>query len=147
VTLAGCGPLGDDEPSAEQELAAAGDVICAEARTEIAELQKDPPRTAAQQARFTEDLLAVFERELAGLRELDPPPEDEAALGRYLRSRERAIGYVEDGLAAAKAGNAVAYADAQARVAKEQVERTRLAQASGLTECSRPLTAAGNVSP
>jgi hypothetical protein len=147
AALAGCGPFGGDGEGGEEEFASSGDEICADARAEIAELQRDLPRTAGEQARFTERLLGIFESELAELQQLQPPDDRRAAFERYLRARERAIGYVEDGLAAAKAGNALAYADAQGRVASEQVERTKLAHQAGFTECSRPLTAAGNVSP
>jgi len=147
AALAGCGPLDGDDESSEDEFASSGDAICADARAQIAELQRDLPKTAGEQARFTERLLAIFESELAELEQLEPPADRGAALERYLSARERAISYVEDGLAAAKSGNALAYADAQARVADEQVERTKLAHQAGFTQCSRPLTAAGNASP
>ncbi len=145
AAVAGCGPFGgDDEGSGEQEFTSSADAICVEARHRLAELQRDLPKTARQQARFTEDLLHVYRGELSHLQALVPPAEREAAFKRYLRARDRAIGYIEDGLGAAKAGNALAYADAQARVAKEQVERTNLAEQAGFTECSRPLRSSAN---
>ena len=147
AALSSCGPFGGGDEPSEDQFASSGDAICTDARARIAELQRDLPKTANEQARFTEQLLGIFEGELAELEALEPPADRSAAFERYLSSRQRAISYVEDGLAAAKAGDALAYADAQGRVAEEQVERTKLAHQSGFTECSRPLTAAGNVSP
>lgn len=146
TALAGCGPFGGDDGASEEQFVADGDAICREARDWTDDLQGDLPETAKQQAEFTEDLLAIFEDELAELQTLEPPADREEAFSRYLRARQRAIGYVEDGLGAAKAGNALAYADAQARVADEQVERTKLAERSGFSECSRPLSGGDDTS-
>jgi hypothetical protein len=142
AALAGCGPFGDDE-SDEREFAHSGDEICREARAQFDELQRDLPTTEKQSVRFTQRLIAIFEDELAELEALEPPADRRAAYTRYLRARRRAIGYIDDGLAAAQGGNALAYADAQARVANEQVERAELAKQSGLNECSRPVAGGG----
>jgi hypothetical protein len=142
AALAGCGPFAEDEPD-EQEFAPSGDEICREARARFAELQADLPTTEKQTVRFTHRLIVIFEDELAELEALEPPADRRAAFNRYLQARRRAIGYIEDGLAAARGGNALAYADAQARVADEQVERAKLAKQSGLNECSRPVAGGG----
>lgn len=139
AALAGCGPFGDDE-SDEREFAHSGDEICREGRAQFAELQRDLPTTEKQSVRFTQRLIAIFEDELAELEALEPPAERRAAFKRYLQARRRAIGYIEDGLAAAKGGNPLAYADAQSAVAADQVKRAKLAERSGFSECSKPLT-------
>jgi hypothetical protein len=143
AALAGCGPFGDDDEPDEEEFAQRGDEICLVAQERVAELQRDLPRTPRESARFTEELLEIFEEELAELESLEPPADRREAFERYLRARLRAIGYVEEGLGAAQGGNALAYADAQARVADEQVERAKLAKQSGLNECSRPVAEGG----
>jgi hypothetical protein len=71
-----------------------------------------------------------------------PPEGSAAAFDRYLEAREEAIGFLEDGLAAAQREDAAAYAQAQADVADGQVERAQLAQQVELGECSRPLAGA-----
>jgi hypothetical protein len=146
AALAGCGPSGEDAPD-EEEFAPSGNEICREARARFAELQRDLPNTEKQTVRFTQRLIAIFEDELAELEALEPPADRRAAYTRYLRARRRAIGYIDDGLAAAQGGNALAYADAQARVANEQVERAELAKQSGLNECSRPVAGGGGPGP
>jgi hypothetical protein len=143
AALAGCGPFADDEPD-EEDFAQRGDEICLAAQERVAELQRDLPRTPSESARFTKELLGIFEDELAQLEALEPPTDRRGAFERYLRARVRAIGYIEDGLEAAQGGNALAYADAQARVADEQVERAKLAKQSGLNECSRPVAGGGD---
>ena len=139
AALAGCGPFGEDEPD-EQEFAPSGDEICREARARFAELQADLPTGEKQTVRFTQRLIVIFEDELAELEALEPPADRRATFKRYLQARRRAIGHIEDGLAAAKGGNPLAYADAQSAVAAEQVERAKLAERSGFSECSKPLT-------
>jgi hypothetical protein len=143
ATLAGCGPSGDDEPD-EEDFAQRGDEICVAAQERVAELQRDLPRTPRESVRFTRGLLGIFEDELAELEALQPPADRREAFERYLRARVRAIGYIEDGLGAAQGGNALAYADAQARVADEQVERAKLAEQSGFSQCSRPVAGGGD---
>ena len=47
---------------------------------------------------------------------------------------------LEKGLAAAEDEDSEAYAEAQAEIARQQVDRARLAEKVGFSECSRPLT-------
>jgi hypothetical protein len=145
AALAGCGPFGGEdadgtEPLDEQEFIQRGDEICRSAQDQVAELRRDPPSTPQQSARFTEELIGVFEQEVGELEALEPPPDRAAAFDRYLEAREEAIGFLEEGLAAAEREDAEAYAEAQADVASGQVQRAELAQQVGFTECSRPLT-------
>jgi hypothetical protein len=152
AALAGCGPFGGEdadgtEPLDEQEFVQRGDAICRSAQSQVAELRREPPSTPQQSARFTEELIGVFEQELGELEALDPPPDQAAAFDRYLKAREEAIGFLEEGLAAAEREDAAAYAEAQADVAAGQVERAELARQAGFSECSRPLTEELGTSP
>jgi hypothetical protein len=137
-----CGSSGDGRPSTD-ELVGEGDEICTEARERIAELQKEPPESAGEAAEFTRRLIEITEQELAELRSLEVPEETRDAFNRYLRSRERALAIIREGLRAAERGDAQAYAAAQAKVTEAQVERAQLAERAGLSECSRPLAAGG----
>ena len=141
VLLAGCG---EEEPAAPSAAAAIaeGDEICAEAQAEVDELRAEQPRTASDAARLTEGVIAAHEDEIAGLEALAVPPDMSDELDRYLQARERALVPLREGLDAARAGDAQAYADAQAEAAAGQVERTRLARAVGFSECSVPAAGA-----
>lgn len=145
AALAGCGPFGDDEEDSTEALDAKefvqrGDEICRSAQQQVTELRREPPSTPRQSARFTEQLIGVFEQEVSELEVLEPPADRAAAFDRYLEAREEAIAFLEEGLAAAEREDAEGYAEAQADVAAGQVERAELAQQVGFSECSRPLT-------
>jgi hypothetical protein len=83
-------------------------------------------------------VLAVHESEIADLKALAVPDDLRPALDRYLSAREHGLEPLRDGLAAARAGDPTAYAQAQADAASGQVLRTRLARAVGFSECSVP---------
>jgi hypothetical protein len=138
--LAGCGPFGGDDELTEEEFVAQGDEICKRGREQYQELQQDPPRTASEAAELTRRLIAITEGEIADLRVLNAPPESQDALDDYLAAREAGLGVLREGLAAAEDQDAEAYAEAQAKIAEGQVQRSRLAEQVGFTECSRPLT-------
>jgi hypothetical protein len=69
---------------------------------------------------------------------LNGPEEVRPALERYLKARQDGVAILEQGLKAAESNDAQAYAAAQAKMAAGQVDRLKLAQAVGFTECSRP---------
>jgi hypothetical protein len=138
--IAACGPFGDGEELSKAEFIARGDEICKEGRAKYLELQKEPPQSAAEAAELTRSLIEITEDEIDELRDLNAPPGSEDALEDYLDSRQAGLDVLEDGLAAAEDENAGKYAEAQGRVAREQVDRARLAEKVGFSECSQPLT-------
>ncbi len=146
--LAGCGGGGAEsgttagEPLTKQELVARGDAICREAGDRFAQLQANPPTTPEENATFTQRLIEITEAEVSQLRALDPPAALKPALDDYLRALDRNIAVLKQGLAAAQRSDAAAYAKAQAKAVRSQVERLQLAQAVGFTQCSRPAGAA-----
>lgn len=142
LTLLDVGPLGPGEELRRDELLAHGNAICRQAGEQYAELQREPPRAAAEAADLTANLLSISEQELEAMRELDPPADLEAPLERYLTAREKGIALLRGGLEAAEGSDASAYADAQQAVAASQQERSGLAAEVGLSECSRVLSEA-----
>ena len=140
VALAGCGPFGDDEELSKAEFIAQGDEICKRGREQYLELQKDPPQSAAEAAELTRSLIEITENEIDDLRGLNAPLDSEDALEDYLDSRVAGLRVLEQGLAAAEDEDSDAYAEAQAQIARQQVDRVRLADRVGFSECSRPLT-------
>jgi hypothetical protein len=145
VFLAGCGGGGSDTTSTagreeltKSELVAKGDAICKDARDRFTQLQGSPPTTPEETATFTQQLLDITETEVSQLRALNAPASVKPALDDYLKALDRNIAVLKKGLAAAQQSDATAYAKAQAKAVKGQVERLQLAQAVGLKECSRP---------
>jgi hypothetical protein len=136
--LAGCGG-GDGEELTEEEFLTQGDEICKEGRAQFAELQKDPPQSAAESAELTRQLIEITEAEIEDLRDLNAPGDSQEALDEYLASREAGLEILERGLQAAEDEDATAYAEAQAQIARSQVDRARLAERVGFSECSQPL--------
>ena len=118
------------------EFTAKGDQACEQAHDQFAELQKSPPNSAEGAVTLTQNLIEISENELGQIRALDPPPEVQPALDRYLGAREEGITLLKRGLVAAQDRNARAYARAQAELAAGQVRRLKLAEAVGFTECS-----------
>jgi hypothetical protein len=134
----GCGEKEEPDPPTAASAIAQGDEICSEAQAEIDALRDQAPEGPEDAARLTEGVLATYEQELAELDALPVPADLEDELDRYLSARERALVPLREGLEAARAGNAAAYARAQAAAAAGQVERTRLARQVGFRECSLP---------
>jgi hypothetical protein len=141
LVATGCGPFAGDEELSRAEFIDEGDAICKRGREQYAELQKDPPQSAGEAAELTRELIEITQGEIDDLRDLDAPPDSEDALEDYLDSREAGLRVLEKGLAAAEDEDAGAYAEAQAQVARGQVDRARLAEKVGFTECSKPLNA------
>src|SRR5918996_1057382 len=111
AAIAGVGPFdGDGEELTEEELIAQGDEICIEGRERFAELQEDPPKSAAEAAELTRQLIEITEGEIDDLRALNPPADLEAALDDYLEAREAGVEILRDGLEAAEDEEADAYA-------------------------------------
>lgn len=140
AAAAGCGPFGDDEELTEQEYIAEGNAICERGREQYLELQRDPPKSASEAAELTRRLIEITESEIEELRDLNAPVDSEDALDDYLESREAGLEVLREGLEAAEDRDAQAYSEAQAQVARGQVDRARLAEKVGLSECSQPLT-------
>jgi hypothetical protein len=128
-----------DELSREEFLAQ-GDEICTEAHEAFTDLQDEPPTTSRDAADLTGQLINISEDERDEIDDLDGPDDIEAEVDTYLSGREEGIEQLHRGLDAAEDDEAQSYAAAQAKVAANQLERLRLAQAVGFTECSRPLT-------
>jgi hypothetical protein len=143
--LAACGGGGSDTTSttggeelSKSQLIAQGDAICKDAHDRFAELQGSPPTTPEETATFTQRLIDITATEVDQLRALNPPASVKPALDDYLNALDQNIAVLKQGLAAAQQSDATAYAKAQAKAVKDQVERLQLAQAVGFKECSRP---------
>jgi hypothetical protein len=139
--LAGCGGGGGGEAGMQltkAEFVAKGDEICREGDKQYAQAQQNPPTTAAGNAALTERLIQITNDQVSQIRALDAPGDVQSALDRYLHAREQGVTILEQALSAARGNDAPAYAAAQAKMAAGQVDRLRLAQAVGFSECSRP---------
>ena len=136
------GPFADDDLS-EQEFAAAGDEICAEAHDRFLDLQRTPPRTSGDAAELTRELASVAEEELEEIRDLPAPSSLDADVERYLAARERGIEVIRRGAEAADEREPEAYERLRTELARSQPARQRLARRLGFAVCSRPLAGGG----
>lgn len=137
------GPFADDSDSgvvveANGDFLASADRICSDAHGDFSNQQQSQPKTASEAAQLTKNLLEVAQSELDQIRELTPPPNLKTKVGAYLSARERGVGLLKKGAAAAENDDFGAYESFQAQLAAGQLGRQRLAQAAGLKECSQP---------
>lgn len=137
--LPGCGGGdGDGGTLTKAALIAQGDEICRQGDRQYTELQKNPPKTSDEFAALTEKLIGITKGEVDKMRALKAPPEVRPALERYLAARVDGLAILEQGLKAAENNDARGYIKAQSKMAAGQVDRLKLAQAVGFTDCSRP---------
>jgi hypothetical protein len=137
--VTGCGGGGGDAGTlTKAELIAQGNEICRQGDKQYTELQQNPPKTPQDAATLTQKLIAITNSEVNQIHSLNGPEEVRPALERYLKARQDGVAILEQGLKAAESNDAQAYAAAQAKMAAGQVDRLKLAQAVGFTECSRP---------
>jgi hypothetical protein len=135
--LSGCGG-GDTQTMTKAQFVSAADQICKRAHDQFTAAQQNPPNTAQGTADLQRNLIDISENELQEIRDLEAPAEAQPALDRYLRAREQGIALLKKGLQAAENDDAQAYSAAMAKLATGQVQRLKLAQSVGFTECSRP---------
>ena len=77
------GACGSDssQPLSAEELVSKGDAICREGQSHFAEIQAEPPRSAAEGVAQTNELIDVSRDELGELGDLSPPEELPAPTG------------------------------------------------------------------
>ena len=132
-----CGCGGDSELSRDDFVAEA-DRVCEQTSGEFARVQRVPPTSAKQAEKQVQALIDVERGALEELRNLEPPAGLRSRYERYLESRDRALGFLEDGREAASNNDPQAYNAAKREAAAEQAERLQLARRVGLRRCSRP---------
>jgi hypothetical protein len=137
--LIGCGS-DSSQPLSAEELVSQGDAICREGQSRFAEIQAEPPRSAAEGVDQTNQLIDISRDELGELSDLEPPEELAGAYARYLDARREAIDELERGRDAAKRQDRRAYAKAQDRSIARTAERLRLARAVGFKVCGKGLS-------
>jgi len=134
--LTACG--GGASSISAQDFQAEANRVCRDAEREINRIQAVQARTAAQAEKQAAALADFSQQALSDLRRIEPPAELKPGYERYLRSRQRAIGLIEDARDAAASSDVGAYARAKTRLAQQQPQRRALALRAGLRDCSRP---------
>lgn len=129
AALAGCGGLDAGE------FASRADSICRDGQRDFARIQERPAGDARAYALQTEALLKVADAELAELRSLDPPGSVQPGWSDYLQARSRAVGFMRQGLEAAKSGDSKAFLAAQDRANDQTPKRAAAAEKAGLEVC------------
>ena len=142
VTLAACG--GGDSELSRSDFVGKADQICKQSSVEFARIQRVAPGSAEQAEKQVGALIDVESQALDELRGLDPPQGLRPVYDRYLKARERALGYLEQGRDAAADNDPQAYAAAKRKTSSEQAERLQLARRAGLRLCSLPTLTLGS---
>jgi hypothetical protein len=135
VLQGGCG--GSDSATPEQFRADANKV-CRDLERNLDRIQGRLPQTADQAEEQASAIVDISQQALDNLRKIEPPEELRDSYDRYLRARERAIGFAEDSRDGAADNDADAYARGKRRLAAGQPERRKQALQLGLNACSRP---------
>jgi hypothetical protein len=135
AAFAGCG--GGSDPVSAEDLVQRADEVCREVERGFAEIQAQPPATAADGAEQADGLLGVANDAQARLREIEPPEELRDSYDRYLESRDEVGDALERGKRAAEDQDGEAYGKAQEEAAAGAPERRRLARELGLQVCSQ----------
>jgi hypothetical protein len=135
ATMGACG--GGDSANPEQFRADANKV-CRELERNLDRIQGRVPQTADQAEKQASAIVDVSQQALDNLRKIEAPDQLSDAYDRYLKARERAIGFAEDSRDAAADNDADAYVRGKRRLAAGQPERRKEALALGLNACSRP---------
>jgi FlaG/FlaF family flagellin (archaellin) len=143
VVLASCGGGGSTSSADFQSQA---NQVCRDAQQQFDRIVRTTPRTADQAEKQAAALVDVSNQALDDLHRIKPPDQVKTAYTRYLDSRQKAIGYIEDARAAAADNNGNAYARAKRQVAATQPARRQLALAAGLHACSVPTVSLGGKS-
>ena len=142
AVLASCGGGGSSTSSADFQSQA--NQVCRDAQQQFDRIVRTNPRTADQAEKQAAALVDVSSQALDDLHRIKPPDQVKTAYARYLDSRQKAIGYIDDARAAAADNNGNAYARAKRQVAATQPERRQLALAAGLHACSVPTVSLGS---
>jgi hypothetical protein len=134
--LAACGGGGGSVSAADFQTEA--NQVCRDAQQQFDRIVRTSPRTADQAEKQAAALSDVSNQALDDLHRIKPPDAVKSAYNRYLDSRQKAIGYIDDARAAAADNNGNAYARAKQQVAATQPARRAQALAAGLKACSVP---------
>jgi hypothetical protein len=144
LLLVSCGGGGASASSADFQSQA--NQVCHDAQQQFDRIVRTNPRTADQAEKQAAALVDVSNQALDDLHRIKPPDQVKTAYARYLDSRQKAIGYIDDARAAAADNNGNAYARAKRQVAATQPTRRQLALAAGLHACSVPTVSLGGKS-
>ncbi len=138
--LAACGG-GDSQTLSKHDLIVKGDGICATGQKRFADVGQAPPTSAKQAAQQSATLVASATEELNGLKALNAPTDLQPKLDAYLKTKAEALDLLKQRKEAADKADENAYGQVNAKLAKGQPERLRLAEAVGFKKCSRPVAA------
>ena len=136
----GCG--GGSEQVSVTQLVQKADAACREERRSFDRIQAHPPTNASIAAAQTGELITATEKANSELRDLKPPDQLRPDYDRYLDARSQVIEEMRRGQDAAEDQEAGAYGAAQAVVARDALQRRKLARSLGFKVCSSsPATA------
>jgi hypothetical protein len=152
VAVAGCGGGGSSsdgtKDSAKEAFISEADAQCSEYQAKVApikaELQAleqvaepESPVNEKQLGELLNEALAEGELELEGLRELEPPPGDEATIEKLLAAAEEGNGLAGEAATALEEADAKAFGELVAEGEEINHRATKIAENYGLKVCGQ----------
>jgi hypothetical protein len=134
LILAGCGGGGGDDRLSKEEFIAAADAICTEANDRIDALGEP---TLENVSEYVTEAEAISREQLASLRALRPPAEDEATLNGAYDLIEQQIDLAVEGVEALTSGDQAAFEEIDAQITSIEAEADQIARDYGLQECGK----------
>jgi hypothetical protein len=133
LPAAACGGGSSDRLS-KPDYIKRGDAICAKAKADIAALGA-PPNTAAEFVQYAAKAQPIFARELADLKKLKAPKDDEQKLREMLAHVQEGVNAVSKAASAATANDAAALTRAAEEIQTADKAASDIAAAYGFHTC------------
>ena len=137
------GSCGSGDSASPEQFQTEANQVCKDAEQQLDRIQRTAPRTADQAEKQAGALADVSKQALDNLHQIEPPDDLKTAYDRYLKAREKAVGFIEDARDAAADRDSDGYGRAKLRLAADQPSRRQLALRVGLHACSRPSLPSG----
>jgi serine/threonine protein kinase len=126
-------------PLTRSQLVAKGDAICEQSQAAYGAARDRWPEAKSEQTpniSYSAQLIENSTRAAERWRRLSAPASVEPAFREYVESQEEVVGWDEDALAAAEAGDGAAYREARDDRDDTEDNRRRMAEAIGFSVCS-----------
>ncbi|HVQ58243.1 MAG TPA: serine/threonine-protein kinase [Solirubrobacterales bacterium] len=132
-------PKPEPDRLTSSQLVTQGDRICERSQDAFKQTREELPEAATEETpdvEYAKQLVANSSRQVREMEKLVPPKSKQDEFDEYLESREEVAGWDWDALAAAKAGDILAYQEAFDNRNDTEDNRTRMAEAIGFQVCS-----------
>ncbi|HEX6665865.1 MAG TPA: serine/threonine-protein kinase [Solirubrobacterales bacterium] len=132
-------PKPEPDRLTSSQLVTQGDQICERSQEAFKQTREAMPEAATEETpdvEYAKQLVANSSQQVREMEKLVPPKSKQDEFDEYLESREEVAGWDRDALAAAKAGDTLAYQEAFDNRNDTEDNRKRMSEAIGFRVCS-----------